>query len=342
MAHPVIALDAMGGDRAPDVPVAASFSAATEHGIPVKLVGDESAIRSRIGKRAYPDHLIEIIDAPEHVSMEDEAVAAVRRKRRASIPVALELLKSGEADGFVSAGNTGAVVASSVISLGRLPGVSRPGIAIQIPTLSGLPILLIDAGALVDPRPEHLWQHARLAMTYARAVQGINSPTVGLISNGEEEGKGNSLTRGAFELLANDAELRFVGNVESRAIPQRVCDVIVTDGFTGNIILKTSEGIVTLMQESLRNEFRRRLHTGLLAALLKPAFRRAGRALDYREYGGAPLLGVDGLVMIAHGGSDETALVNALRAACSAAGSGSLTSLRSALADNTRSGQRET
>lgn len=331
MKHPVIALDAMGGDRAPAVPVAAALSAATEHGISLILVGDESAIQSEIGDRTVPEQILDIVDAPEHVSMEDEAVTAVRRKRRASIPVGLELLKAGSASAFVSAGNTGAVVASSVVSLGRLPGVARPGIAIQIPTLTGTPVLLIDAGAITDPKPEHLWQHARLAAAYARTILGHASPTVGLISNGEEEGKGNSLTRAAYELLRDDESINFRGNVETRAIPDRLCDVLVTDGFTGNIILKTSEGIVTLMQESLRREFRNRPHTAVLATLLKPAFRRAGRALDYREYGGAPLLGVDGLVMIAHGGSDKLALVNALRAASTAAARGTLSVLREEL-----------
>lgn len=337
MPTPAIALDAMGGDRAPEVPIAAALSAASDHGIPLTLVGDESAIRAKLGDHDAAQGLITIIDAPEHVRMEDEAVTAVRRKRRASIPVGLELLKSGDASAFVSAGNTGAVVASATVSLGRLPGVSRPGIAIQIPTVSGAPMLLIDAGALVDPRPEHIWQHARLAAAYARSVQGIASPTVGLISNGEEPGKGNSLTRSAFELLSQDPELEFIGNVETRGIPHRVCDVVVTDGFTGNIVLKTSEAIVTLMQESLRAEFRRRPHTAILASLLKPAFRRAGRALDYREYGGAPLLGVDGLVMIAHGGSDEVALVNALKVAQSAASGNTLADLRTSLADSVES-----
>lgn len=337
MPTPAIALDAMGGDRAPEVPVAAALSAANDYGIHVTLVGDETAIQAKLGERSFPSDLLRIVDAPEHVSMEDEAVSAVRRKRRASIPVGLELLKSGDAAAFVSAGNTGAVVASATVSLGRLPGVSRPGIAIQIPTLSETPILLIDAGALVDPKPEHLWQHARLAAAYARSVQGIAAPTVGLISNGEEAGKGNSLTRSAHEMLSRDSEIEFIGNVETRAIPHRACDVVVTDGFTGNIVLKTSEAIVTLMQESLRAEFRRRPHTAILASMLKPAFRRAGRSLDYREYGGAPLLGVGGLVMIAHGGSDKMALVNALRAAQTALEGDALAALRATLSDTAKS-----
>jgi phosphate acyltransferase len=321
----------MGGDNAPEVPVSAALDAATKFNVQVTLIGDESLIKPLVDRRSTPARSIEIVDAPEHVSMEDEAVAAVRRKRRASIPVALDLLKSGVVDGFVSAGNTGAVVASSVFGLGRLPGVSRPGIAIPLPTVSGVPMLLIDAGAIVDPKPDYLWQHARLASTFVRVSTGKNRPTIGLISNGEEAGKGNALTRGAHELLAGDRELNFVGNVESRAMATRPCDVLVTDGFTGNILLKTAEGVVALMQETLRNEFRSRWYTGLLATMLKPAFRRAGKNLDYREIGGAPLLGVNGLVTIAHGSSDVTAIVNAIRGASENAGNNMLEALRQSI-----------
>lgn len=326
-----IALDAMGGDHAPRVPVQAGIEAALKLDVRITLIGDVRQINEIIGEQSYPAQLIDIVDAPERVEMEDAAVSAVRRKRRASIPVGLEMVREGNADAFVSAGNTGAVVASSVVSLGRLPGVHRPGIAIPIPTIAGDPLLLIDAGALIDPRPEHLWQHARLASTYARVANNVLSPAIGLISNGEESSKGNALTRGAFDLLSNDPELRFVGNVESRAMGERPCDVLVTDGFTGNVILKTGEGIVSLMEQSLRNEFRKRWYTGLLATLLKPAFQRAGQALDYRVYGGAPLLGVNGLVLIAHGSSDHTALLNAVVGAVRIAGLNMLAELRTAI-----------
>lgn len=323
----------MGGDHAPGVPVAAAIDAAFRFDTRIILIGDQTAIIGEIGDRSYPTHLIEIVDAPERVSMEDEAVSAVRRKRRASIPVGLELVKGGDADAFVSAGNTGAVVASSVVALGRLPGVHRPGIAIPVPTSVGEPLLLIDAGAIVDPRAEYLWQHARLASTWTRVATGVQKPTVGLISNGEEAGKGNALTRAAYDLLSNDPDLSFIGNVESRAMGERPCDVLVTDGFTGNIILKTGEGVVNLLQQSFRTEFRKKWYTALLASLLKPAFRRAGKALDYREYGGAPLLGVDGLVMIAHGSSDSTALVNAIHGAVHVASENMLSQLRLAIAE---------
>jgi phosphate acyltransferase len=319
----------MGGDHAPDVPVRAAVDAVDQLDVEISLVGDANRIHRVLAEhQAARSERIRVVDAPEQVAMEDAAVAAVRSKRRASIPVALELVKSGDAAAFMSAGNTGAVVASAVVSLGRLSGVHRPGIAIPIPTISGIPSLLIDAGAIVDPKPEFLWQHAKLALTYARVTSGVSNPTVGLINNGEEAGKGNQLSRAAFELLHDDPEILFIGNVQPREMVHRPCDVLVTDGFTGNIVLKTGEGIVNMMQESLRAELRSRWYTSLLAMMLKPAFRRAGRSLDYREYGGAPLLGVDGLVMISHGSSDTPAIAHAIRGVTSAIDRGLMTELR--------------
>lgn len=329
-----IALDAMGGDHAPSAPVSAALEAAN-HGIAVTLVGDESAIHRELGNRTLESELIEVVHAPETVSMEDDAIAAVRRKRRASIPVALELLKSGSVDAFISAGNTGAVVAASVLGLGRLPGVDRPGIGIQFPTRGGTPVLIIDAGALVDPRPHHLVQHARLASVFVEQVWGLDRPRIGLISNGEEPTKGNSLARATSALLSEDVALNFIGNIEARAIPENHCEVIVTDGFTGNVILKAAEGTVSLLQDTLREELKRHWYTALLAMLLRPAFRRAGRSLDYREYGGAPLLGVDGLVFIAHGSSDTLALLNGIRNAERAVRQGTAETLRNAFGKGT-------
>jgi phosphate acyltransferase len=321
----------MGGDNAPEVSVRAAIRAVSFLDTHLTLVGDGARVQSLLDKGSYPTHLIDIVDAPEHVAMEDEAISAVRRKRRASIPVGLEMLRERSVDAFVSAGNTGAVVASAVVSLGRLHGVSRPGIAIPFPVSNGEPMLLIDAGAIVDPKPEYLWQHARLASSYVARSSGIDNPTVGLINNGEEAGKGNMLTRSVFGMLREDAELNFVGNVEPKILSSRPCDVLVTDGYTGNIVLKTGEGVVTLMQDTLRSEFRSRWYTALLASLLKPAFRRAGRSLDYREIGGAPLLGVNGLVVIAHGSSDETALYNAIKTAVDGANQDILSALSGAI-----------
>jgi phosphate acyltransferase len=330
-----VALDAMGGDIGPQVTVPAGIDAAINHDVRLLLIGDEAQIQQAIGERSYPAHLVEIVHAPEQVSMEDDAVSAVRGKRRASLPVGIMSVKNGEADAFISAGNTGAVVASAVVGLGRLPGVHRPGIAIPIATLSEHPLLLIDAGALVDPRPEHLWQHARLAAAYASRTMNLQHPRIGLVSNGAERGKGNALTLEAFKLLEADETLHFVGNVEARDISDKPCDVLVTDGFTGNVILKTGEGVMTLLESSFRREFGKHWYTGLLAMLLKPAIKRAGRALDYREYGGAPLLGVNGLVMIAHGGSDEFALKSAIRSAVEAGRLDLMSHMRQALGRQT-------
>lgn len=325
-----VALDAMGGDIGPAVTVNAGIDAAIDQDVRVLLVGDEARILHEIGNRSFPAHLVDIIHAPEQVSMEDEAVSAVRRKSNASMPVGILKLRSGEADAFVSAGNTGAVVASSVVGLGRIPGVHRPGIAIPISTSSD-PLMLIDAGALVDPRPEHLWQHARLAAAYSRVVMKKSDPEIGLVNNGAERNKGNALTRQAFDLLSADKDLRFVGNVEPRDLATRPCDVLVTDGYTGNVILKTGEGVMTILEESFRREFKRHWYTALLAMLLKPALKRAGKTLDYRETGGAPLLGVNGLVMIAHGGSDTFAIKSAVRSAAIAGRLDLMSALRSAI-----------
>jgi phosphate acyltransferase len=315
-----IALDAMGGDYAPRVPVAAAVAACHDRELEVILVGDRTMIEHALHRHDHDGRLtFEIVDAPESVGMEEEAVAAVRRKRRASIPVALDLVKSGRADAVVSAGHTGAVVAASIFALGRLEGVDRPAIGIQFPTLTGEPTLLIDAGAVTDPRPAHLLQQARIAARYVERTRSIATPRIGLLSNGEEAGKGNALARETFALLESAEDLHFIGNVEGNGIPRGLCDVLVTDGFTGNVALKTAEGVIALLQSSLRDELTRSLPRKLMAALLRPAFRAAGARLDYREYGGAPLLGVDGLVYIAHGSSDEKALSSALRAAAEAA-----------------------
>jgi glycerol-3-phosphate acyltransferase PlsX len=251
--------------------------------------------------------------------MEEHAVQAVRRKERASIVVALEEVRDGRAGAAVSAGNSGAMVAAAIFVLGRPTGIERPGIAIPLPTLSGRPVYLIDAGAFVDPRPSHLVSLARLISDFVATTQGISAPRIGLLSNGEEPGKGNALVREAYELLSTADDLNFGGNVEANEFPNGPVDAVVCDGFSGNVLLKTAEGTAALFQQVLRTELTSNLLTKLLAAGLRPAFRRAGRALDYREYGGAPLLGVKGVVFIAHGRSDARAIESALVAAANAA-----------------------
>lgn len=310
-----IAVDAMGGDRAPREIVAGAVDAARDHGQRITLVGRSAEIESLLSSLDSAGTSIEVVDAPEIVAMEEHAVAAVRRKARASITVACQEVAAGKAAAVVSAGNSGAVVASAIFTLGRLDGVERPGIAIPFPTLLGKPVYVIDAGAVVDPRPVHLLQFARLIRDFLCEVAGVAEPRIALLSNGEEPGKGNTLVRETYELLSEESGINFVGNIEGNAIPDGTVDGVVCDGFSGNILLKSAEGTASLVQAALRAELTSRWHTRVLAAALRPSFRRAIRSLDYREYGGAPLLGVRHPVIIAHGRSDRRAIANAIAVA---------------------------
>ena len=314
-----VALDAMGGDRAPREPVAGAVRAVRELGIPVALVGRQAELDALVGGLGGPFARLSIVDAPDIVGMDEHAVAAVRHKPANSISVAMGEVRDGRACAAVSAGHSGAVVAAALFTLGRLTEVERPGIGVVFPTSAGGRVLLIDAGAVVDARPQYLVQFATLATIYLRHVDGIANPRVGLLSNGEEPGKGNALVRETFERLAAAPTVNFMGNVEGNSIASGNVDAVVCDGFTGNVVLKTAEGVVGLVQESLRAELGARWHRRLLAAPLRGALRGAARRLDYREYGGAPLLGVRGVVMIAHGRSDSTAIRNAVAGAFRAA-----------------------
>ncbi len=307
-----IAVDAMGGDRAPEEVVAGAVEAVRRHGVRVILVGRADTIHRLVGVDQPRADAISILDAPEVVSMEEHAVAAVRRKARASITVACQEVAEGRASAVVSAGNSGAVVASAIFTLGRLQGIERPGIAIPFPTRRGRPVYVIDAGAVVDPRPVHLLQFGRLISDYLREVARIPNPRIALLSNGHEAGKGNQLVREAHELLTAADDVNFVGNIEANAVPDGDVDGVVCDGFSGNVLLKAAEGTASLVQDALRNELMARWYTKLLAAGLRSSFRRAVRSLDYREYGGAPLLGVRHPVVIAHGRSDRYAIANAI------------------------------
>lgn len=324
-----IAVDAMGGDRAPENVVEAAVQAVRDRGIPVLLVGHEARLTDLVAGLGGPYANLSLIDAPEVVTMEEHAVAAVRRKARASITVAVGEVATGRASAVVSAGHSGAVVASALFGLGRLPNIERPGIAIPFPTRTGALTYVIDAGAVSDPRPAHLLGFARLITIYVRQMTGIAAPRIGLLSNGEEQTKGNNLTRESHDLLANSADLNFVGNVEANALPDGVVDALVCDGFSGNVLLKAAEGTAMLMQSKLRHEMTARWYLKPLALGLRPAFRRAARSLDYREYGGAPLLGVNGMVIMAHGRSDARAIRNAIIAAWNAAQENVIGALRS-------------
>ncbi|PWT87887.1 MAG: phosphate acyltransferase PlsX, partial [Blastocatellia bacterium] len=289
---------------------------ARDFGIGVILVGQEHKIDPelrRCGWRGDGDRGIELVDAPEVIAMDDPVATSVRRKKKSSLRIGTKLVTEGRADGFVSAGNTGAAMATAKMVIGTLPGVDRPALAALIPTKSARPVLLLDVGANSECKPHHLAQFAVMGDAYSRAVLGTAKPSVGLMSIGEEEAKGNDLTKEAFPLLRQLTNLNFVGNVEGRDVFSGIVDVIVTDGFTGNVMLKLSEGLTEAMLSMLKRELTTSAVTKAGAVLAKPAFRNIKRRLDYSEYGGAPLLGVRRIVVIGHGRSNARAIRNAIR-----------------------------
>ncbi len=310
-----IALDSMGGDHAPEMIIDGAVEAANEGDgrFQIVLVGKKEILEKYIADKRLSNGNIEIVDAPEVIGMSESPATAVRRKKNSSIVTAMRLQKEGAVGAVVSAGNTGAVVASSLVSLGRLRGISRPAIAINLPSKTGGTILL-DGGANSDCDAHNLLQFAFMGSIYADNLLGRTRPRVGLLSIGEEKSKGNELTREAHELLAG-SELNFVGNVEGRDIFMGEVDVVVTDGFTGNIVLKFSESIVNYLSNLVREGLGKYPFAKLGAAMMKPVFRDIGLALDYAEYGGAPLLGLKGVVIIGHGGSSARAIKNAVLAA---------------------------
>ena len=309
-----VALDAMGGDRGPEVTVGGAVSAARELGSTVILVGDEQVLQGHLARHDARGLNLSIRHAPEAVEMGESPMAALRKKRQSSIRVGLDLVKRGDAEAFVSAGNTGAVMATALVVLGPLPGVERPAIAVVLPTMTHRAVLL-DVGANVDCKARHLLQFAIMGNVYARDILGQPTPRVGLLSIGEEEIKGNELTREAFKEMEDEPSLNFIGNVEGRDVFSGTADVIVCDGFTGNVALKISEGLAETMLHLLREELKKDLRGRAGSLLLIPAFRRFKRRIDSSEFGGAPLLGVNGVCMISHGRSTEKAIRNAIRAA---------------------------
>ncbi|MFZ5590653.1 MAG: phosphate acyltransferase PlsX [Bacillota bacterium] len=310
-----IAVDAMGGDFAPSETVRGALLAARQDGLRPILVGDEEKIYAEL---EGPDRsLVEVVHAPEVIGMDESPAVAVRRKKNSSIVRAVQLVREGRAAAMVSAGNTGAVMAAGLLGLGRIKGIDRPAIASVLPTRRGK-VVLLDAGANVDCEPHHLLQFALMGYLYARDVLGVSDPRVGLLNIGEEECKGNSLTQAAFSLL-KESGLNFVGNVEGRDIFPGQADVVVCDGFVGNVVLKTSEGLAMTLLGMLKDALGVSWLSRLGALLSLPALQDLRRRLDYAEYGGAPLLGVNGAVVIGHGSSDARAIRNALRFAASAA-----------------------
>ncbi|MCA1816853.1 MAG: phosphate acyltransferase PlsX [Acidobacteria bacterium] len=313
-----IVLDAMGSDRAPHPEIDGALAAARDLGCGVVLTGQRERVEPelrRCGWRGQGDRGVEFVEAAEVIGMNDPVAASVRRKRKSSLRVGARLVAEGLADGFVTAGNTGAAMATAKMVLGMLPGVDRPALAALVPTKSGRPTLILDVGANSDCKPEHMAQFAIMGDAYSRAVLGTARPIVGLMSIGEEEAKGNELTKEAFPRLRDLASLNFVGNVEGRDVFAGTVDVVVTDGFTGNVMLKLSEGMQDAVLSLIRRELSASAITKAGAVLARPAFQRLKKRLDYSEYGGAPLLGVRRIVVIGHGSSNARAIRNLVRTA---------------------------
>jgi glycerol-3-phosphate acyltransferase PlsX len=301
----------MGGDNAPAVVVDGAVAAARHLDVQIVLVGRPSDVEGALGSHSdWRSLAIEIVDAPDVIGMAEAPAAAVRRKPRSSVRAAADLVAHHRADALFSAGHTGATVLSAHAAFGMIAGIDRPALAITIPTRTGRAVLL-DAGAHVECRPQHLLQFAALGSLYARLAHGVDEPRIGLLSIGEEETKGNELTRDAHQLLKGST-LRFIGNIEGREVYSGVADVVVCDGFTGNIVLKTSEGLVETVDALLGDELQGTFSSQVGYLLSKRAFRRFRRRLDYSEYGGAALLGVAGLVIVGHGRSSARAVRNAI------------------------------
>jgi glycerol-3-phosphate acyltransferase PlsX len=309
-----IALDVMGGDHAPQEVVLGAIAAAREYGVTVSLVGKPDTIRKELARHKTDGLRLPIVPASQVIEMDDKPAAAVRTKPDNSMSVGCKLVRTGEAHAFVTAGNTGGALAAGILHVGRVKGVMRPALITPIPTKTGFCIVL-DVGANADCRPEYFPQFAIMGTLYAREVFGIASPTVRLLSNGEEEGKGNQLMINASHMLVDTPGINFLGNVESKDVFKGVVDVVVTDGFTGNIFLKTAESASRLLQDVMSEEIRRRPNSMLGGMFIKGALKRVKARMDDSEYGGAVLLGLGGIVVVAHGKSKANAIRNAIRVA---------------------------
>src|SRR4051812_10773413 len=309
----------MGGDNAPGETVRGAIDAAREYGVEVVLVGQPEAIRAELAKGDTSGLSLPVEPAASVIPMDEHTPStAWRRQSDSSLSVGLRLLSEGKVDALVSAGNTGAVVAGGTFILRRIEGIDRPALGVPFPAMGGEgKVFLADVGATPDAKPHFLLQWARMSAVYMERVQGVKNPRVGLVSNGEEEVKGSELVRDTFPLLQGSG-LNFVGNVEGKDIPMGVADVVITDGFTGNVILKTTEGVGKMIFDLLRAELTSSMLTKLLAAGLRPSFRRIGSRLDYAEYGGSIVMGVNGVLIKPHGRSNAKAIKNSIRVAKSA------------------------
>ncbi|AMA72630.1 MULTISPECIES: phosphate acyltransferase PlsX [Aneurinibacillus] len=308
----IIAIDAMGGDFAPTSNVEGAIQAAREMpDVRIVLVGDEARLAPMLSQA--PKN-IEIRHASEMIAADEEPVKAVRRKRDSSMVVGVTMVKNKEADVIISAGNTGAFMTAALLITGRIKGIDRPALSPIVPTVDSAGVMILDAGANMDAHPKHLLQYAIMGNIYAEKVMGVERPRIGLLNVGTEEKKGNDLTKETYGLL-KESSLNFIGNVEARDIMEHVCDVVVCDGFSGNILLKTMEGTAKTMMSVMRGEFTRTITSQLAAMMLRPGLRRMKAQMDYSEYGGALLMGVQGICIKAHGSSNPRAIHIAVRQA---------------------------
>ena len=311
----IIAVDAMGGDRGPSVIIQGAVDAAMETKTRVILVGDEGQITEELRKLSFDEELVTIVHASEVAEMHEKPSDILRRKKDASIQVASRLVKEGKAHGMVSAGNSGATVACGMFILGRLPGVDRPALASVIPTEKS-PCVLVDVGANVDCKPHNLLQFGLMGSAFSKGILGVEHPRIALLSIGEEEGKGNSLVKEAYELFKMAPDINFVGNAEGRDLFTGDFDVIVCDGFVGNVVLKLSEGLGSSFARLLKREMLdSSLPVKIGSFLIRGAFTRFARMFDYAEYGGAPLLGLSHIALVCHGASNAKAITNAVKMA---------------------------
>jgi len=308
-----IVVDAMGGDHAPGVVIEGALAAVEEYGVEVILVGDQPKIEALLKKAKYSGNRISVEHAGEVIDMSESAATSVRRKRKSSIVVGVNLVKEGKAEAFFSAGNTGAVVCASTLELRLLPGIERPGIGIVTPTLKGNS-LIIDVGANIDPKPTQLLQYGIMADAYCKSILNKPNPSVGLLNIGEEEKKGTEFMRETYELLEK-SKLNFVGNVEGRDIFSGKCDIVICDGFVGNVALKVAESAAEAMQTYLKRHLLSDFWGKIGLIFMMPSLKRFKKEIDYAEYGGALLLGVNGVVIIGHGRSNKKAIKNAIRVA---------------------------
>jgi glycerol-3-phosphate acyltransferase PlsX len=324
-----IGLDAMGGDHAPVETVKGAIEAAREYGVEVVLVGQPEAIKAELAKGDTSGLSLPIELAASVIPMDEKSPSnAWRRQRDSSLSVGLQMLADGKLDALVSAGNTGAVVSGGTFIVRRVEGIDRPALGVPFPAMGNIgKVFLADVGATPDAKPHFLLQWARMGVVYMEKVQGVKNPRVGIVSNGEEETKGSELVRETFPLLQKSG-LNFIGNVEGKDIPTGIADVVITDGFTGNVILKTTEGVAKMIFDLLRAELTASLPTKLLAMGLRSRFRNIGNRLDYAEYGGSIVLGVNGVLIKPHGRSNAKAIKNAIRVAKSAVEQDIMTAFR--------------